>query len=388
MFRYAVRQPEYRELDKLGRRIYALIAHAKRLKIHQTVSIVFSTCANVLPSVTFSNRFRLTMMLSPRFFLLLISSFALFAQTVFAQAPITKEVYPNKPIKFIVTYPPGGGNDIIARLLAQKMTESMGQPVLVDNRAGAGGTIGAAAAAKSPPDGYTIVLVSPPFVMAPSLYPKLPYDTARDLVPITVIGATPNVLVVHPSVPVKNVAELIAYARAKPTALSAATLGSATTQHLAAAMFNSMAKTDVLLVPYKGSAPGMNDLLAGQVQMMFNAMPSTLGNIKSGQLRALGVTSLTRSPLAPEVPTVAETLPGFEVSTWYGVLAPIGTPEAIIQRLNSEIIKAARLPDMRKKLEEQGVELMLTTPQAFGDLLKSETVKWAEVIRVTGVKAD
>lgn len=319
---------------------------------------------------------------------LVVFSFTVLTQTIHAQTPATKDVYPSKPIKFIVTYPPGGGNDIIARLLAQKMTESMGQPVQVDNRAGAGGTIGTAAAAKSPPDGYTIVLVSPPFVMAPSLYAKLPYDTAKDLIPVTVVGATPNVLVVHPSVPVKSVAELIAYARAKPTALSAATLGSATTQHLAAAMFNSMAKTDVLLVPYKGSAPGMNDLLAGQVQMMFNAMPSTLGNIKSGQLRALGVTSLTRSPLAPEVPTVAETLPGFEVSTWYGVLAPAGTPDAIIQRLNSEIIKAARLPDMRKKLEEQGVELLLSTPQAFGELLKSETIKWAEVIRVTGVKAD
>ena len=324
----------------------------------------------------------------PKFLLLSVSSLTILAQSVCAQTPISKDAYPNRPIKFIVTYPPGGGNDIIARLLAQKMTESMGQPVLVENRAGAGGTIGAAAAAKSPADGYTIVLVSPPFVMAPSLYTKLPYDTVRDLVPVTVIGATPNVLVVHPSVPVKNVVELIAYARAKPTALSAATLGSATTQHLAAAMFNTMAKTDVLLVPYKGSAPGMNDLLAGQVQMMFNAMPSTLGNIKNGQLRALGVTSLKRSPLAPEVPTVAETLPGFEVSTWYGVLAPTGTPDAIIQRLNSEIIMAAQLPDIRKKLEDQGVDLLLSTPLAFGALLKSETIKWAEVIRVTGVKAE
>ena len=303
-----------------------------------------------------------------------------------AQPPA--DSYPSRPIKFIVTYPPGGGNDIIARLLAQKMTEAMGQPVLVDNRSGAGGTIGAGVAAKAAPDGYTIVLVSPPFVMAPSLYPKLSYDTAKDLVPVTVIGAVPNVLVVHPAVPVKTVAELIAYARAKPTAMSAATLGSATTQHLAAAMFNSMAKTDVLLVPYKGSAPGMSDLLGGQVQMMFNAMPSTLANFRSGQLRALGVTSLKRSPLAPDVPTVAETLPGFEISTWYGVLAPSGTPEAVIQRLNSEIVKAASQPDVRKKLEEMGVDLQLSSPQVFGNLLKSETVKWAEVIRVTGVKAE
>ena len=323
-----------------------------------------------------------------KFLLPLVASFAIFVGASAVQAQPDKDAYPNRPIKFIVTYPPGGGNDIIARLLAQKMTESMGQPVLVDNRAGAGGTIGAAVAAKSPADGYTIVLVSPPFVMAPSLFSYLPYDTAKDLVPVTVVGATANVLVVHPSVPAKNVAELIAYARANPTAMSAATLGSATTQHLAAAMFNSMAKTDVLLVPYKGSAPGMADLLAGQVTMMFNAMPSTLGNIKNGQLRALGVTSLKRSPQAPDVPTVAETLPGFVVSTWYGVLAPAGTPEAIIQRLNREIIKAAQASDVKKKLEDQGVELQLSTPQVFGALLKSETAKWAEVIRVTGVKAD
>ena len=313
---------------------------------------------------------------------------AICAQSAFAQTPANSKSYPNKPIKLIVTYPPGGGNDIIARLLAQKMTESMGQPVLVDNRAGAGGTIGAAVAAKSPPDGYTIVLVSPPFIMAPSLYSNLPYDTVKDLVPVTVIGAVPNVLVVHPSLPVKSVAELIDYARAKPTAVSAATLGSATTQHLAAAMFNTMAKTDVLLVPYKGSAPGMNDLLAGQVQMMFNAMPSTLAHFKSGQLRALGVTSLKRSPLAPEIPTVAESLPGFEISTWYGVLAPTGTPDAVIARLAREIASAAQLPEVKKKLTDMGVELQLSGPQAFAALLKAELIKWAEVIRVTGVKAD
>ena len=332
--------------------------------------------------------YRYAMISSQKLFHLLSLLLAICTQSVFAQPPTTSESYPNKPIKLIVTYPPGGGNDIIARLLAQKMTESMGQPVLVDNRAGAGGTIGAAVAAKSPPDGYTIVLVSPPFIMAPSLYTNLPYNTVKDLVPVTVIGAVPNVLVVHPSLPVKSVAELIDYARAKPTAVSAATLGSATTQHLAAAMFNTMAKTDVLLVPYKGSAPGMNDLLSGQVQMMFNAMPSTLAHFKGGQLRALGVTSLKRSPLAPEIPTVAESLPGFEISTWYGVLAPTGTPDAVIARLTREIAYAAQLPDVKKKLTDMGVELQLSGPQAFAALLKTELVKWAEVIRVTGVKAD
>ena len=328
------------------------------------------------------------MVFSPRLFSLFILSIFLDASLAAAQPPAAKDAYPNKPIRLIVTYPPGGGNDIIARLIAQKLSESMGQPVQVDNRAGAGGTIGTAAAAKSPADGYTIVLVSPPFVMAPSLYANLPYDTIKDLVPVTVIGAVPNVLVVHPSVPVKTVAELIGFAREKPMALSAATLGSATTQHLAAAMFNSMSKTDILLVPYKGSAPGMTDLLGGQVQMMFNAMPSTLAHFRSGKLRALGVTSLKRSPLAPDVPTVAETLPGFEISTWYGVLAPAGTPEAIVAKLNREIIGAAQLPDVKKKLEEMGVDLQLSTPAVFGALIKSEMAKWAEVIRVTGVKAE
>lgn len=341
-----------------------------------------------MPSAILLINFRLIFISMRKLFLVLISSVMIATQPVCVAAQAAKDVYPNRPIKFIVTYPPGGGNDIIARLLAQKMTESMGQPVLVDNRAGAGGTIGAAAAAKSPADGYTMVLVSPPFVMAPSLYRSMPYDTAKDLVPVTVIGAVPNVLVVHPSLPVKSVAELIAYAHAKPTAVSAATLGSATTQHLAAALFNYKAKTDILLVPYKGSAPGMNDLLAGQVQMMFNAMPSTLAHFKSGQLRALGVTSLKRSVLAPEVPTVAETLPGFEISTWYGVLVPAGTPEAVVQKLNREIAKAAQAPEVRKKLEDMGVEMQLSSPQVFGDLLKSETVKWAEVIRATGVKPD
>ena len=325
---------------------------------------------------------------SQRIFSIFVLSIFLGPAVVGAQPPASKDAFPNKPIRFIVTYPPGGGNDIIARLLAQKMGESMGQPVQVDNRAGAGGTIGTAAAAKSPADGYTIVLVSPPFVMAPSLYPNLPYDTIKDLVPVTVIGAVPNVLVVHPSVPVKTVAELIGFARDKPMALSAATLGSATTQHLAAAMFNSINKTDILLVPYKGSAPGMTDLLGGQVQMMFNAMPSTLAHFKSGKLRALGVTSLKRSPLAPEVPTVAETMPGFEISTWYGVLAPTGTPEAIIAKLNREIINAAQLPDVKKKLEEMGVDLQPSTPAVFGALIKSEMAKWADVIRMTGVKAE
>ncbi|MDB5727391.1 MAG: hypothetical protein JWR25_1894 [Noviherbaspirillum sp.] len=314
----------------------------------------------------------------------LLSAFSACAQTAAAAG----DRYPNRPIKFIVTYSPGGGNDIIARLMAQKMSESMGQPVVVENRAGAGGTIGTAAAAKSPPDGYTIVLVSPPFVMAPTLYPNLPYDTLKDLTPITVIGSVQNLLVVHPSVPAKSVEELIALGRSKGPQLNAATLGNATTQHLAAAMFNHMAKIDMLLVPYKGSAPGTNDLLAGHVQVMFNAMPSTLPFVKTGQLRALGVTGTKRSAMAPELPTIAETLPGFEITTWYGVLAPSGTPPAIIARLNAEMTKASQLPDVKKKMAEMGLDVQMSSPEAFGALIKAEMTKWAEVIRLTNVKAD
>ncbi len=296
--------------------------------------------------------------------------------------------YPSKPIKFIVPYSPGGGNDILARLFAQKLTESMGQPVVVENRAGAGATIGTAFVAKAPPDGYTILMVTPPFVMAPALYPNLPYDTLKDLVPVTEIGWAPQMLVVHPSVPAKSVAELLALAREKSMLLSAATTGSATTPHLAAAMFNYMGKIDLLMVPYKGSAQGTNDLIAGHVKLMFNAMPSTLPYVKNGQLRALGVTSAKRSPLAPDVPTVAETLPGFEIVTWYGVVAPASMPPSIIARLYAEFSKAGQLSDIKKQLLDMGMVGQFTDPKTFGALIKSEMTKWAEVIRVTDVKAE
>jgi len=296
--------------------------------------------------------------------------------------------YPSRALRFIVTYPPGGGNDVIARLIGQKIAESTGKPVIVENVSGAGGTIGTAAAAKAAPDGYTMVLVSTPFAMAPSLYPALPYDTLKDLAPVTLIGTSPNLLVVHPSVPATNVAELIAHARAFPKELSAATLGSATTQHLAAALLNQMAKTDILLVPYKGSAPGMTDVLGGQVKLMFNAMPSTMPYVKAGKLRALAVTSAQRSALAPELPTMAETLPGYEIVTWWGVLAPAGTPRAIIDRQYREILKALQQPDVKAKLADMGVAVNAGGPDAFSALVTAELAKWAEVIRLTGARPE
>ena len=296
--------------------------------------------------------------------------------------------YPNRPVKLIVTYPPGGGNDVIARLLAQKLTESMGQPVVVENHVGAGGTIGTARAAKAVPDGYTIVLVSTPFAMAPAFYPNLPYDTLKDLAPITLVGTAQNVLVVHPAVPATSVAGLIAYAKASPGKISAATLGGATTQHLAAGLFNQLAGTDILLVPYKGSAPAMNDLLGGQVQMLFNAMPTTMPHVKAGRLRALAVTGLHRAADAPELPTVAETLPGYEIVTWWGLLAPAGTPQPVLERLYREFAQALDKSDVRSKLGEMGVSIEAGGPAAFAALTTAEIAKWSKLIRLLGLKPE
>jgi tripartite-type tricarboxylate transporter receptor subunit TctC len=303
-------------------------------------------------------------------------------------ALVAAQAYPEKPIKLIVTYPPGGGNDIIARLIGQKLSESMGQPVVVENYAGAGGTVGTARAAKSAPDGYTLVLVSTPFAMAPAFYPNLAYDTLKDLAPITLVGTAQNVLVVHPSVPARSVAELIAYAKANPAKISAGTLGGATTQHLAAGLFNQLAKTEILLVPYKGSAPAMNDLLGGQVQVMFNAMPSTMPFVKAGRLRALAVTGQQRSPEAPELPTLAETLPGYDIVTWWGVLAPAGTPQPVLDKLDREIRQALARPDAKAKLAEMGVSIEARGPGAFAAMTKSEITKWTDVIRLLGVKPE
>jgi tripartite-type tricarboxylate transporter receptor subunit TctC len=245
-------------------------------------------------------------------------------------------------------------------------------------------------AARAAPDGYTLLFSTQGHsAMAAAVSgARLGFDPFKDLAPITVIGSVQNMLVVHPSVPARTPAELLALARDKSTKLNAATLGSATTQHLAAALFNSMGKTDILLVPYKGSAPGINDLISGHVQVMFNAMPSTLPHVKAGQLRALAVTGAKRTPLAPELPTMAETLPGFEIVTWFGVLVPTGTPPSIIARLNAEFAKANQLPDVKKKLLEMGLDVQLSDPETFGTMIKSEITKWAEVIRVTNVKAE
>ena len=303
-----------------------------------------------------------------------------FALALTALTPVGAE-YPDKPVRIIVPYSPGGGADILARLVGQQLSERLKQPVIVENRGGASNTIGMQAVATADKDGYTLGLATPVFVMTPSLMKSHPYDPLKDFAPVGMIGFTPMVMVVHPSVPAKSVTEFIALARSKPGTLNFASLGSATTQGLAASMFNFMTKIDAVEVPYKGSAPGVTDLLAGNVQFMFNALPSMLQHVRTGKLRALGVSSRKPAAQMPEVPTIAGTVPGYEVVTWYSLVAPAGTPKAVIDRLNHEMSAALQSKDVIERLQGQGLEPDPMPPEELGALFKSETTKWAKVIR-------
>ncbi len=289
--------------------------------------------------------------------------------------------YPTKSIRIIVPYAPGGGADILSRLVGQELSQRMKQPVIVENQGGGSNTIGMRTVVTSPKDGYTLGLATPVFVMTPSLMKNHPYDTLRDFAPVAMIGSTPLVLVVHPSVPAKNVKEFIALAKAKPGTLNYAALGQATTQGLAGSLFNDMTGIDAVQVNYKGSAPGTTDLLAGNVQFMLNALPSMLGHIQAGKIRALGVSGPKRAPQLPDVPPIRETVPGYEVVTWYSFVAPAGTPRPVIDKLNHEISAIVAAPAMKEKLREQGVEADAMTPAKLGELYRVETVKWAKVIR-------
>jgi len=289
--------------------------------------------------------------------------------------------WPSKPLRVIVPYAAGGGADILARLIAQQLTERLKQPVIVENKGGASNTIGMQAVASADKDGYTLGLATPVFVMTPSLMKTHPYDPLRDFAPVAMIGFTPLVLVVHPSVPAKTLAEFIALGRAKPGSLNFASLGAATTQGLAASMFNFMTGIDAVQIAYKGSAPGVTDLLAGNVQFMFNALPSMLQHIQVGRLRALGVSGARPAPQLPEVPAINATVPGYEVTTWYSFVAPAGTPPAVVERLNREIAAITETPEMRERLKGQGVEADALAPEALGALYRAESAKWAKVIR-------
>jgi tripartite-type tricarboxylate transporter receptor subunit TctC len=289
--------------------------------------------------------------------------------------------YPHKPIRVIVPYAAGGGADILARVVSQQLGERLKQPVIVENQGGGSNTIGMRTVANAPKDGYMLGLATPVFVMTPSLMKAHPYDTLKDFTPVAMIGFTPLVLVVHPSVPAKTTREFIALAKSKPGSLNFASLGAATTQGLAASMFNLMTGIDAVQVPYKGSAPGTTDLLAGNVQFMFNALPSMLQHIQAGKLRALGVSGAKRSSQLPDVPTIKEVVPGYEVTTWYSFVAPAGTPKAVVEKLNREISAIVETPEMKEKLKGQGLEADAMSPDELAALYKAESAKWAKVIK-------
>ena len=309
------------------------------------------------------------------------------AALLLAALPALAQDYPSKPIKVVVPYAPGGGADILARLVSQELSQRLKQPVVVENRGGASNTIGMQVVATSDPDGYTLGLATPVFVMTPSLMKNHPYDPLKDFVPVAMIGFTPMVLVVHPSIPAKNVKEFVALAKSRPGTLNFASLGSATTQGLSASMFNFMTGIQAVEVPYKGSAPGTTDLLAGHVQFMFNALPSMLGHIETGKIRALGVSSAKASPLLPSVAPIGQDVPGYEVTTWYSFVAPAKTPKEIVEKLNREIGAIVESPQMREKLKEQGLEADAMAPAELAALYRRESEKWAKVIRDAKVTA-
>lgn len=289
----------------------------------------------------------------------------------------------------VVHSAPAGTSDILGRILAQKLTESLGQQVVVENRAGASGIIGVEVAVKSPPDGYTLLVSQTSLAINPSMFAKMPYNALRDLAPISQIVVGPNALVVHPSVPVTSVKELIALARARPGVLVVGSPGTGTSPHLSAELFKIMAKVDMIQVQFKGAGMAIISLLSGEIGVMFPTPPTAMQYIKAGRLRALGVTSTTRIPALPDVPTIAEAgVPGYESTQWFGVLAPAGTPRPIVDRLHQEIVRIMRAPDMKDRLTAEGLEVVASAPAEFAEHIKSETEKWAKVIKILGIKPE
>jgi tripartite-type tricarboxylate transporter receptor subunit TctC len=296
--------------------------------------------------------------------------------------------YPSHPIKWVVGYPPGGTTDILARLIGQWLSEHMGTQFIVENRPGAGNNIATEAVINAPPDGYTVLLVNPANGINASLYQKLNFNFIRDIAPVAGLTRVPNVMEVNPAVPAKTVREFIDYAKANPGKINMASSGNGTSVHLSGEMFKMMTGLNLLHVPYRGSAPALTDLISGQVQLMFDNMPSSIEQIKAGKLRALAVTTAARSPELPDVPTVAETVPGYEASAWFGMGAPKGTPPDIINRLNKAINAALADPNIQARLRELGGTPMAGTPADFGKVIADETDKWAKVVNAVGVKVE
>jgi tripartite-type tricarboxylate transporter receptor subunit TctC len=306
-----------------------------------------------------------------------------------APASVLAQAWPAKPIRVLVPFPAGGIADIYARLVGARWTEAWGQPVVVENRTGAGGNIAADAVAKSAPDGYSIVMGSiGTHAVNVSLFPAMPYDPVRDFAPIALVVDAEGLLAVHPSVAAKSVAELISLARAKPGGLSYASAGAGTASHLAGELFKSMARIEWLHVPYKGNVPAITDLLAGQTSLIFATMPTVLPHTKAGRLRALATTGAARTPATPELPTVGETLPGFVVNNWVGLFAPAGTPPDVVARLNAETAKFMQTKEIEARLVNEGASFRPMTPEQFGGFVKAEIAKWAPVVKASGAKAD
>jgi len=307
-----------------------------------------------------------------------------------AAASAQSQTWPSKPIRFIVPFPPGGGTDVLARTVSPKLGEGLGQQVVIDNRSGAGGMIGVELGAKSAPDGYTLVIATVGQIsINPNLYAKMPFDPVKDLAPIILAGNIFNVLIVHPALPAQSVKALIALARARPGELNYGSSGTGAADHLSAELFQVMTKTKMVHVPYKGGPLAIIDLISGNLQLMFSTVPTAVGLIKGGKVRAMAITNSNRFPLMPELPTVAEAgIPGFAVNNWTGVFVPAATPADIIARLNAEFVKVLAMPDVKKRLLGNGIDAMSNTPQQFATYIRVETAKWASVIKDANVKVE
>jgi tripartite-type tricarboxylate transporter receptor subunit TctC len=298
--------------------------------------------------------------------------------------------WPSKPITYVVPFPAGGTTDILGRVIAQKLSTALGQPVVIENRPGAGGNIGSDFVAKAPADGYTILggTISSHAINA-SLYPKMPYDAAKDFQPVTLIGTNANVLIVHPSNPAKNLAEFITTAKAKPGTVNFASAGNGTSQHLSGELFRSMTGIDMVHIPYKGSAPAIQDVMGGQVTMMFDTMVVAAPFIKSGKVKPLGVTSAKRVKGFEDIPTIAEAgVPGYELVSWQGVFVRAGTPKEIVQRLNAEIVKILNMPDVRERMDSLGLDVVANTPEQFAAFQQAEIAKWAKIVKDANLKIE
>jgi tripartite-type tricarboxylate transporter receptor subunit TctC len=301
----------------------------------------------------------------------------------------TQDNYPNKPIRLVVPFTPGGSTDILARLVAKQITDTFGQQCIIDNRPGAGGTIGMEIAARAAPDGYTLVMGHiGTLAVNPALYPKLSYDPLRDFQPITLVAMIPNMMSVNPKVAAKSVKEIIALAQAKPGSLNYGSGGNGSAAHLATEYFKLMTKTDIVHIPYKGTAPAVTDLLAGNISMMITGVPPQLGQVKAGRLRPIAVATAKRLPMFPDLPTIGETVKGYEATQWYGILAPAAVPKAHIGRLNAAIVKALHSPETKQQLSSEAAEPVGNSPEEFGKFIRSEMARWAPVVKQSGAKPD